>query len=257
MRDMRDMNLTISPDDHMMTTPDPVAYFRTSRSALDCVLRGLASAGKVPSDVGAVLDFGSGYGRVYRALAAAFPDAKLTACDLMESASRFCAETFGGDWVKSDEDLAAVKLPRKYDLIWLGSVFTHLPIHRWQSLLGFLADATNQAGVVVFTSHGERAIKQIEDVLLKRNPFAIESDWYAAMKAGLPQAGFDFYPSRPAVVKHQVDRGIDVSQGEYGFSFTTEEWVRQFVSTIPQWNLVAYEAAGWGGNHDVVTLLRV
>jgi SAM-dependent methyltransferase len=247
---------TISPEDHMMTA-DQGSYLRTSRSGLDAVLTGLTAAGREPRHIATVLDFGSGYGRVYRALAAAFPDARLTACDLMEPAARFCAETFGGAWVKSKEDLDGVELPDSYDLVWLGSVFTHLPVHRWRALLDFLARVTTPGGIVVFTTHGERAIQHIENVLLKRNPYAIDQDGFAAMKESLDDVGFDFIANKPAAVRHQQNLGISITQDEYGFSFSTEWWVRRLFAERSDFDLVNYAASGWGGNHDAVTIKKL
>lgn len=253
---MLEFDESVSPDDHMLTT-DLTAYFKTARSGLDCITDGLAAAGREKESCKSVLDFGSGYGRVYRALSAAFPHAELTACDLMEPAARFCAETFGGDWVKSSEDLSRTRLPRRYDLIWLGSVFTHLPAHRWISLLDFLADASHPRGVVVFTTHGERAIHQIENNLMQRNPHAIGHARYQQMKRTLSLTGFDFIANKPTVLQRQRDRGIDVSEGEYGFSFATPWWVQDLIGRMPQWELVRYAAPGWAGNHDAVTIRKV
>lgn len=251
------INETISPDDHMLSAGNRDAYFRTARSGLECILTGLQAASRGPHDIRSVLDFGCGYGRVYRAIAAGFPHAKLTACDLMETAAQFCAETFGGDWVKSSEDLAAIVLPRKYDLVWLGSVFTHLPAHRWLTLLEFLATAADKNGVVIFTTHGVRAIERIESFIMKQNPYMIDADRYKMMKRALPTIGFDFIPSKAAIIKHQNNMGIDVSLGEYGTSFATEWWVEQVSKRLPDWQLVKYSAPGWAGNHDAVTLRRL
>lgn len=247
---------TMSPDDHMLTA-DLDAYFRTSRSGLRAVETGLEGAGRTPADIKTVLDFGCGYGRVYRALAAAFPHAQLTASDLMEPAARFCAETFGGDWARSYEDLDKVELPRTYDLTWLGSVFTHLPPHRWWTMTRFLARVTNPGGLVVFTAHGNRAIDVIRDHSMKRNPGLADPARFALMEEAIATIGFDFLPNRPAGVAHQNKLGIDVTLGEYGLSFTTEWWVREMAERHPDFELAHYAPAGWGNNHDVVTLRRI
>jgi SAM-dependent methyltransferase len=252
---MLDFDRTISPDDHMLTA-DLESYFRTAQSGIDCILASLAAAGKNTDDIRSVLDFGSGYGRVYRALAAAFPDAQRTACDLMEPAARFCAETFGGDWLKSDENLDNVALPRRYDLVWLGSVFTHLPSYRWVRLLNFLASATNANGIVVFTTHGWKAIGHLENFTLKRNPYILDASRFEGMKDSLQFTGFDYIPNKPKVIDHQNARGITVSQNEYGISFSEEWWVRTLIEKMPEWRLIRYAAPGWGGNHDAATLIR-
>lgn len=255
LSDTVQLDETMSPDDHMLTA-DLAAYFRTARGGLAAVENGLAAAGWIPEEVRAVLDFGCGYGRVYRALAAGLPQAQLTAADLMESAARFCAETFGGDWVKSYEDLDQVQLPRTYDLVWLGSVFTHLPAYRWWTMLRFLARATRSAGLVVFTSHGDRAIEVIQDFGLKRNPNLVDRARFALMQEAIGTVGFDFIANRTNAIQHQHKQGIDVSLGEYGFSFAAEWWIREAIARDPDFELVHYAPAGWGNNHDAITMRR-
>ena len=252
---MLEINQTISPDDHM-NVANLEAYMRTCRSALDAIYNGLEASGRRPESINTVLDFGCGYGRIYRGLAAAFPNAELTACDLMESAAQFCADTFGGTSIKSCEDVGRVTLPTKYDLVWLGSVFTHLPKHRWISLLAFLAQWTNPSGVIVFTSHGNKAIKHMDNHVLKRNPYMIPTDIWRSIKQNLPLKGFQFFAIRAGNQKANMARGIETSEGEYGFSFATEDWVKHLLSDNPDWDLVTYASGGWGNNHDVVTLLR-
>jgi SAM-dependent methyltransferase len=101
------------------------AYERTSRTGLRCVENALVPVNKAPEDCKKILDFRCGYGRVLRALRARFPEAHITACDLNEDATKFCAETFGATPVQGYSDLSKTILPHKYDAIWVGSVFTH------------------------------------------------------------------------------------------------------------------------------------
>jgi SAM-dependent methyltransferase len=250
------MNRTIAPDDHMLQGGED-AYFRTAEAGRRAVLAGVYGAGRDPVEIHHVLDFGSGYGRVYRALAEGFPDAILTACDLMEPAARFCAQTFGGNWAKGNEDLSLIQLPVRYDLIWLGSVFTHLPEGRWTDLLSFLSERTKPRGVIVFTTHGARAIQVHEEFALKRNPNLIPRDTFEWIKAEVDRSGFAFASTQPGTLQSINDRGIDVSEGEYGFSFTSESWVRTAIGALPELRFVSYVQGGWGNNHDVVSVQRL
>lgn len=252
---MSEFSRVISPDDHM-AAPDPEAYFKVARSAVEAIGTGLEKAGRTPDSIGTLLDFGCGYGRVYRALVAEFPQAKPIACDLMEAAAIFCATTFGGVAVHSSEDLDDVRLPDKSDLVWLGSVFTHLPAHRWCRLLAFLAGATNPGGVVVFTSHGQRSLENFETKLLVRNPRLIPPDRFRELKRYLPTIGFDFVASPPAIARRQGEMGMKLTTGEYGFSFADPWWVTRLIESLPEWRFVSYVPVGWAGNHDVVTIRR-
>ena len=248
-----DIDRRLDPQDHMVLKNVP-GYFGTAVTGLVAILASLEAAGRRPADIGTILDFGSGYGRIYRAIAAAFPHAQLTALDLMEDAARYCAETFGGDWVRSAEDLSRVTLPRRYDLIWFGSVFTHLPLAQWDSFLTFLASATAPGGTVVFTTHGWNAFDQIARKHERGERRAVAPEDLQHVRDNLEELGFIFVPGRSGEIRHQQSRGIDVTEGQYGRSFSTEAWVRSYIESLPGWQLIDFVPGGWGNNHDVVTI---
>lgn len=245
---------TVSPNDNMMTASEE-AYFNTTKQAMACILGTLSDVGRAPEDIHTVMDFGCGYGRVYRGLAAAFPEARLTACDLIKDGAEFCAATFGGTPVQSSAAFQ-VDFPDTYDLIWLGSVFTHLPEDGWAKLLSLLARNTNPGGIVVFTTHGTNAIRHMEEVILARNPNLIDAAFFARMKETLPEEGFAFVTSKPATYNHQIKIGMNVDRERYGFSFTTRAWIEAYFTAHPDWVLADYREPGWGRNHDSVGLRR-
>lgn len=80
-----------------------------------------------------VLDMPSGHGRVLRVLRSALPDAHLTACDIEKNGVDYCAATFGATPVYSDTDLDKVRFEQPFDLIWCGSLLTHLDVPGWLS----------------------------------------------------------------------------------------------------------------------------
>src|SRR6516225_2011415 len=76
-------------------------YLSCGASALNVILSALSLAGQ--PDPAAILDFGSGAGRVTRWLRAAFPLAVLDTCDLREQDLRFCRDTFQArTWVSGN-----------------------------------------------------------------------------------------------------------------------------------------------------------
>lgn len=245
---------TISKDDHMVTATTE-AYFNTTQSAVESILKGLQANGKKPEDIKSAMDFGCGYGRVYRAFPLLFPNAKLMAVDLMENAVKFCSGTFGGDGIQSNEKFE-LDLPRAFDMVWLGSVFTHLPLVGWDKLLKLLADNCEKGSCAIFTVHGTRAIEHIEAVVLKRNPYLLDAEYFEDMKRTLPTTGFSFTANKGGNYRHQVEIGMAVTEGTYGFSFTTQEWIEAYISKNSAWDLLDYAPAGWGNNHDVVTVRR-
>ena len=100
------------------------AYFNAGFSALKNVRLAMLAAGI--GDFAEILDFPSGHGRVLRYLRADFPNARVTACDIEIPAADFCEKAFGATKVLGHEDPWEIKLPGHYDLIWVGSLLTHL-----------------------------------------------------------------------------------------------------------------------------------
>ncbi|MGR8932191.1 MAG: class I SAM-dependent methyltransferase [Gammaproteobacteria bacterium] len=133
---MIEFDRTISPKETMRAATEE-AYFNVSISAYHAIQRAIFSAGKNSESIRKILDFGCGHGRVLRVLSAGFPDATVTACDLLEDGVAFCHKTFGARPLKGFEDLNQIQVDEKFDLIWVGSVFTHLPPDRWRDFLTF------------------------------------------------------------------------------------------------------------------------
>ena len=88
-----------------MHAGDSAHYLAVGLSAIAC-----AEAAGV-TDPRRILDMPCGHGRVLRALAAAYPNAALTACDLDRHGVDFCAAQFGAAPIYSSEDLHELDLP--------------------------------------------------------------------------------------------------------------------------------------------------
>jgi len=146
---------TVHPDDHMfLSNPRLDQYDMVGESAVRAIYSVLAAA---PTEaVWRVLDFGCGHGRVARHLRAFFPTAEMWFADSKPSCFNFCAETFRGTAIESPADFDELELPTGLDLIWVGSVFTHVDLGRMVALHGKLLDALGPGGVLVATFHGRR-----------------------------------------------------------------------------------------------------
>jgi SAM-dependent methyltransferase len=102
-----------------------------------------------------------GHGRVLRFLAARYPGAALVASDLDAGGVAFCSERFGAQAVLSTPDLADVELPGPFDLIWCGSLVTHLDAEANAALLDLFRRSLAPAGVAVVTTHGELVAERL------------------------------------------------------------------------------------------------
>jgi hypothetical protein len=86
------------------------------------------------------------------------PPSCVTACDLDPQAVRFCAAEFGVKALHSKRNLGDVQFPEPYDLIFVGSLLTHLPDDACLTALQALAQALCANGLLVFTTQGESCL---------------------------------------------------------------------------------------------------
>lgn len=129
------------------------AYLRVGRSALDCILLALKTAAMDKGQIGSILDFACGFGRVTRWLSAAFPDARLAAMDVAPQAIAFVGDVFPVSAHVIDPQWRSVPQD-DYDLIWCGSLFTHISREKTGRLLALLFDRLRPGGLLATTTHG-------------------------------------------------------------------------------------------------------
>ena len=105
--------------------------------------------------VGRMLDFASGYGRLTRFLVHEHLADEITVADILEGGMEFQARQFGVRTILSKTDPAQFSAPERYDLIFVASLFTHLPPATFTPWLRRLAELLTQDGLLVFTVHDE------------------------------------------------------------------------------------------------------
>lgn len=226
------LDKTISPKDHMYNT-GPDWYFVVGEDAIRCVLRALGAS--FISKVNRILDLPSGHGRVARHLRACFPSAEITFADIDTDGADFCAQQFRGRSVHSQPDLAAVDLGGGYDVIWIGSLFTHVDQARAEAWTRHLCGCLSPHGVLIATVHGawSRQVHRRYGALIG------EPEW-AAIEAGCAVTGWGY-----------------ASYGgpeDYGVSLCTASAVLAMAGRIPGVRVIGYGERAWAGNHDVLTL---
>jgi SAM-dependent methyltransferase len=144
------VDLTIAPGDRMYGKLRG-QYLLAGTSALVLIRTAMAEAG-MREDPEVILDLPCGHGRVMRVLRAAFPGSTLIACDIDRDGVDFCAETFGAVPVYSDTDPARVRIEQQVDLIWVGSLFTHIDPAGWDGFLDLFAGVLRPGGVLVLST---------------------------------------------------------------------------------------------------------
>jgi SAM-dependent methyltransferase len=229
------VNLELYSGDAMYAGNDR-HYLECGASALQVILAALQLACKTtPSSI---LDFGSGAGRVTRWLRARFPSACIDCTDIRLADLDFCHEQFGANIWPSGTDIQELRPPRAYDVIWAGSVLTHLPEANGRKLLLSLAHWLHPNGIAVFSSHGQYAISRqqsgeftyIDDVLFQDARTGYLASGY----------GYSDYPG----------------QLGYGISFIALAWFVELLSDCSELSLTLLSEQAWDAHHDVVAFQR-
>jgi SAM-dependent methyltransferase len=210
-------------------------YLAVGRSALRNILISCAAC-KV-RNVLSVLDFASGAGRVTRWLRAAFPDAELVVSDINKSFVEFCAETFAAVPHISHANFTAVTLPGTYDLIWSGSLLTHLPESQAVAALELMYRSLNPNGVMVITTHGRKVMR---NQLLGRAQY-IDGQQFNNILMQAMSRGYGYAPHGP---------------GRLGISLNTLGWLGGWCARSPDRRIVHFAEKGWHDHQDVVAVAK-
>ena len=210
-------------------------YLDDARSAIENLEQSLAIVGRSWGDVQSCLDLPSGYGRVTRFLIRHVDPGFVTACDVDAQAVAFCMAEFGVNGIVADRDPARTHLGRAYDLMFVGSLLTHLPERGITALLDRLVDRLAPDGLLVFTTQGESCLAHL--------------DWYgerfarleATYRDAVRTTGTCFvpYPRQPS----------------YGVAIHARSWIAGLVRTRfgDRLHPVRFAERGWDRHQDVWT----
>jgi len=191
--------------------------------------------------VEAVLDLPCGHGRVLRHLVKLFPDATFDACDLDRDGVEFCASRFGARPMHSDEDLTKLNPRRTYDLIWVGSLFTHISHSRTRAWLAHLADFLSATGIMVATFHGRFSSK-----MGREYGYIEESRWLKLLNE-YETTGYGYHDYPPKA-------GHGYIAGPYGISLSNPATVIADAISVPGIRVFSYTERGWAGHQDVLVV---
>jgi SAM-dependent methyltransferase len=159
-----------------------------------------------------VLDFACGYGRLLRFLSLAIPPTRIWASDLQSDAVDFVRDAFGVHGVPSHADPHAFEPGRRFDFIWVASLFSHLPDGLFKAWLARLTALLTPRGVLCFS---------VRDVGLMPE------------SAGLSASGIHY-----ATCSENADLATDI----YGTTYAGEAFVRTALQAAtgdnrPYWRL--------------------
>jgi len=107
-----------------------------------------------------VLEFACGYGRFTRHLARAMPG-RVSCADVLPGSVEFVRAQFGVEAFYSSFEPEQIEFPRRYPLIFVLSLFTHLPVDVWPRWLKALGRAVEPGGRLIFTVHNEDVVRDM------------------------------------------------------------------------------------------------
>jgi 2-polyprenyl-3-methyl-5-hydroxy-6-metoxy-1,4-benzoquinol methylase len=228
----QDIDRTVAPEDHMYNTGVDW-YFSVGQDGINVILRGLALARL--GEVRRILDLPCGHGRVARHLRAAFPHADITFADIETAGVDFCASQFRGTGVYSQADLSKVDLGHNFDVIWIGSLFTHVDQARAETWLRHLCGLLSPQGILIATIHGNWS----REVQRSYGAMIGDAEW-AQIMAGYELTGWGYarYPGAE----------------DYGVSLCRASTVIAMASRIEGTRILGYNERAWAGNHDVLMI---
>ncbi|MCE6989082.1 class I SAM-dependent methyltransferase [Dyadobacter sp. CY323] len=224
------INTTVSAYDEMYVQGAEKHYFQTGLSALINISAALQLSGRTPEEIKSVLDFPCGYGRVLRFTKALFKNATFSACGLEQRYLDFCAEHFNADTFLSEHKFSQTNILRKFDLIWVGSLFTHLSSVRFKELYKFLTAHLNDNGLLVFTVHGRNCYGKVQ----KGSKRKLIIDF------GYTLTGYGYC--------HQH------GTKKFGDSLISPAWLHHFIEQETSGKIVMWSEQGWGDWQDVIAV---
>ena len=119
----------------------------------------------------------------------------------------------------------------RFDLIWCGSLLTHLDREDWSGFLRFFESVLVPGGVLLFTTHGRFAADRLRNSIMR---FGVAPDEIEGFVADFDREGFGFrdYP-------HLKGEGL-------GVSLASPAWVSGLLEECPSLHLLFYSETGHG-----------
>lgn len=159
-----------------------------------------------------VLEFASGHGRFTRHLVKALGPQRVVVSDVVGDAVEFARDAFKVQGFVSASQPEHVVWPHQHDVVFVLSLFSHLPRSTWARWLQRIYAMVAPGGVLVFTTHGAEAVRK--------------------QGVTLDPEGYFFTPSSESNA---------IAGQEYGTAFTSESYVRgQIAQHLPDAQILQF-----------------
>ena len=205
------LNLAIHPDDQMLW--HSLRHHRDANAAFsqyyNVALQQYNAAQQILRslfpDAGnriRILDFACGYGRLLRFLTLSLPSGNIWASEIQPEALAFVCDNFKVTGISSDTDPQAFQPDRSFDLIWVASLFSHLPGRLFEAWLQRLTACLEPDGILCFSTHDACLIPD-----------------------GAP-------PGEDGILFRPFSENADLDVSNYGTTYVSEDYVKGVVSKV-------------------------
>jgi len=172
------------------------------------------------------LEFASGHGRFTRHLVKALGAPRVLVSDVVADAVDFARSAFGVAGFVSAAVPEQVRHDERHDVVFVLSLFSHLPRATWARWLARIWAMVAPGGVLVFTTHGDAAVRM--------QGVTLDAD------------GFFFTPSSESNA---------IGAQEYGTAFSSEAFVRACIAEhLPDAALRTFSARHFWHHQDAWVL---
>lgn len=216
-------------------------YFSVGKDAVRNII--LACLNSNLTDVKRVLDIPCGHGRILRHLVKLFEGAEFTACDIDKEGVYFCNKTFNAAPLHSKFDLCQVDFNGLYDIIWVGSLFTHTSREITKKWIKYLSKYLSVNGIMIITLHG-RWSRHVHKVA----PYINDASWKKIIDE-CNSTGYGY-------AEYCSNENHPYMQGSYGISLTNPHTIIQDIEQIEGIRLFSYKERGWADHQDVMVIGR-
>ncbi len=235
-----EIDRTVSSEDDMMTystTGGAPHYFQVGISAIELITEAMVLARRAAFP--RVLDFPCGGGRVTRHLVRFFPDSEISVSDIERRKQAAVVAQFGVKPVECPPDFSA-PLPELYDLIFVGSLLSHLDEPMTVRAVDFFISGLAPDGILVLTTVGRyTAAAASAGVTAWRHPVA------RAIRT-MNRSGFGYL---------ELDRtryGVS-----YGATFVAPSWVMRLIESRADARVLGYKERAWDDNMDALIIQKL
>lgn len=164
------INTTVHPEDQMLTFAEKrtrssdvalTGYHEVALQQLRTNLQLMDWRFGDVSDVGPILDFASGFGRMIRLLVVSVPKSDIWVSDIQADAVAFQQEQFGVHGIASTTTPEEFEPGRTFNFISVASLFSHLPDDLFTRWLVKLYSLLNPGGLLCFSVHDQVLLGEV------------------------------------------------------------------------------------------------